>query len=58
MLVLFFKLCVATLILFVVYLRGFGDCMFGKNRDLYNSMREAYIKKNGEDIWSDDKNTH
>jgi len=43
-----------VLILSLVYLKGFKDCMFGCREDLFESIKKRYIENGGEDIWSDD----
>lgn len=42
------------LILSLVYLKGFKDCMFGYREELFDSIRKRHIENGGEDIWSDD----
>lgn len=42
------------LILALVYLKGFKDCMFGRRDELFDAIRDKHIENGGEDIWNDD----
>ena len=42
------------MILTYTYLKGFKDCMFGRNDQLFDGMRKRHIENGGEDIWEND----
>ena len=54
MLELFLRLFIALVIMYLMYLKGFTDCMFDKNTNLYDKIKEYNINKCEEDNYSDD----
>lgn len=48
---LFLRAILLGMVMYLIYMKGFTDCMFGYNEDLYKKLREWYIDKYGEDIW-------
>ena len=57
MLILLVKALFLGFLLYLMYFKGFTDCMFGNNDELYDKLREWYITKYGEDIWNDDNSS-
>ena len=41
-------------VLWIVYLKGFRDCMYGNREHLFEVIRKTHIDKFGEDPWADD----
>ena len=39
-------------IMYLVYLKGFTDCMLGNREEMYQALKKLYTKKYG-DIWDD-----